>query len=116
MNKKLEKILPASEARRNFFAILRDAQNPGCVYTITLDGRPKAVVLSSKTYDAWKETISIVKDGCLAKGIRKAQKEVDFGDYFVLDEILKENGYVLCDEQKRKYSVRAPGKKRGKKP
>jgi len=44
MQKKIAKIIPATEARKEFFSILRDASQEKSYYVITVDGLPMATI------------------------------------------------------------------------
>lgn len=46
MQKKKVKILPATEARKEFFNIIRDASNEKSFYVITVGGMPTATIVA----------------------------------------------------------------------
>ena len=114
MIKKIGTILPATEAREKFFKILKEVKKSNRVYTITLDGKPKAVILSAEEYDAWKETIEIMSNPKIARDIKEAEKDFKAGRYVTLEEVLKEEGYLVKEAPKKKY-VPCSSKKKGKK-
>jgi len=114
MIKKTETILPATEARKKFFKILEDVKKPNRVYTVTLDGKPKAVILSSEEYEAWRETVEIMSNPEIVKDLKEAEKDFKAGRYVPLAEVLKEEGYLVKEMPKKKY-VPPPRKKQGKK-
>jgi prevent-host-death family protein len=114
MAKKIETTLPATEARQKFFKILEDVKKPDRVYTITLDGKPKAVILSSEEYEAWRETIEIMSNPEIVKDLKEAEKDFKAGRYTPLEEVLKEEGYLVREAPKKKYVPRS-SKKQGKK-
>lgn len=114
MTKKIETILPATEVREKFFKILEDVKKPNRVYTITLGGKPKAVLLSAEEYEAWKETIEIMSNPEIIKDLKEAERDFKAGYYTPLEEVLKEEGYLVKDGSKKKYVSRSY-KKQGKK-
>jgi len=115
MAKKIKTILPATEARKNFFKIIKKIDKPNQSYTITLDGKPKAVILSFDEYDSWLETLEILNDPKLMDEIKQAEEDFAKGKYVSLEEVLKEEGFVLADKPKKKYEVSSNLKKKGSK-
>lgn len=115
MAKKIETILPATEVRKKFFKILEDVKKPNRVYTITLGGKPKAVILSCEEYEAWRETIEIMSNPKIIKDLKEAEKDFKAGHYVPLEEILKEEGYLVKDGSKKKYVSRSFKKQSKKK-
>ncbi|MBU4078233.1 type II toxin-antitoxin system Phd/YefM family antitoxin, partial [Patescibacteria group bacterium] len=47
MNIKMKNIISISEARNRIFEITDDVQAPNKVYTLTSNGKPKAVIVSA---------------------------------------------------------------------
>ena len=72
--KKIETILSATEARKKFFMILKKIKKLAQVYTITLGGKPRAVILSVEEYEAWRETIEIISNSEILKDLKEAKK------------------------------------------
>ncbi|MBU2472788.1 type II toxin-antitoxin system Phd/YefM family antitoxin [Patescibacteria group bacterium] len=98
--------LPISEARTKIFKIVNEIQKTGVYYTITEKGRPKAVIMSAEEFESWQETLEVQKMfPNLEKDIKQAQEDYKKGNYVTLEEILKQEGYVLADKGKRKYEV-----------
>ena len=88
--------LSISEARKNIFDIAREVQKPGAYYTLTENGRPKAVVMSSEEFESWAETLNIIAEfPNLKKDIKEAEKEYKNGDYITLEDLLEKEGYIL---------------------
>ncbi|MBI2981518.1 MAG: type II toxin-antitoxin system Phd/YefM family antitoxin [Deltaproteobacteria bacterium] len=69
-------ILPASEARSEFFTLLDKIIRLREKYTITKDGHPGAVLMSAEEFDEWVETLQILSRPLAVKGIRKGLKEL----------------------------------------
>jgi len=115
MIKKIETTLPATEARRNFFKIIKGIDKPNQSYTITLEGRPKAVILSFDEYDSWVETLEILNNPKLMDEIKQAEKDFAKGEYIPLEEVLKEEGFVLADKPRKMYGISSSLKEKGPK-
>ncbi len=96
--------MPISEARKKIFSIAQDVQKPNQHYTLTENGRPKAVVLSVDEYQSLIETVDILNNPVLMKDIKKAESEYAKGQYSTLDDILKEEGYVQISSHPREIS------------
>ena len=58
--------------------------------TITINGKPKAVLVSTQELDFIEETLEILSNPKLMKDIRKAEKEIEEGKYVTLEELQKE--------------------------
>lgn len=111
--------LSISEARKNIFDIARDVQKPNQYYTLTENGRPKAVILSARDFESWQETLEVMRDfPSLDKDIKQTDRALATGVYkkwATLDDLLKKEGYVFADRSKQEYGVRTTAQtKRGK--
>jgi prevent-host-death family protein len=111
----IETTLPATEAREKFFKILEDVKKASRIYTVTLDGKPKAVILSSEEYQAWRETLEIISHPEIVKDLKEAEKDFKAGHYTPLEEVLKEEGYLVREMPKKKYVPRSFKKQSKKK-
>ena len=109
--------IPISEARRRIFELVDKIQKRGSYYTITDKGRPKAVMMSAEEFESWQETLEVQKMfPDLDKEIKQVRKDVKSGaykNYPTLEEILKEEGF-LVSEKKRKYVSTSSQTKRKK--
>lgn len=99
--------LPISEARKQLFSIDELAQKPGRHFTLTKQGRPRLVVLSSDEYNSLIETMEVLSDPRALKRIQAAEAAYEKGDYVTLDELKGELGYSVS----RKRAVRRHAKK-----
>lgn len=111
--------LSISEARKNIFDIASDVQKPNNYYTLTENGRPKAVILSAADFESWQETLEVMRDfPDLDKDIKEADRAVASGAYkkwATLDDLLKKEGYIVAERPKQKYGIRTKVQtKRGK--
>lgn len=108
--------LSITEARKNIFKIVADVQKPETHYTLTENGRPKAVILSVEEYDSLVETIEVMQEfPDLQKDIKEAEAEFARGEYVTLEEILAKEGFVLADKGNDKYEVSSNRAKNGAK-
>lgn len=78
--------LPATEAKRRFLELVRNAERRGEEVTITHHGEPKAVILPHDEYQRLLETIEILADGELVKKIRRGLADAAAGETLSLDE------------------------------
>lgn len=70
----LSSVLPAHQARANFYQLLSEAGDQLRQFTITLRGKAKAVLMSAEEFDGWLETLEIMSNKKLSKSIEKALK------------------------------------------
>jgi len=86
--------MTATEARKNFYAVINAAGHPGVAVAITHEGIPKVVVMSFEEYEGWQETMEIMADPELSKGLLRDMKLLKAGklktvDYDTLKKSLK---------------------------
>lgn len=102
----LNNTISITEARKNIFKIAENVQKANTFYTLTEDGRAKAVIMSAEEFDSWQETMEVMRDfPDLKKDIEEAERDYKKGDYITLDELLAKEGYVVADKSKIKYGV-----------
>ncbi|MCX5749012.1 MAG: type II toxin-antitoxin system Phd/YefM family antitoxin [Candidatus Saganbacteria bacterium] len=88
--------LSISEARKNIFDIAEQVQKPSTYYTLTENGRPKAVVMSAEEFESWTETLDVIAEfPGLKNSIKEAEKEYKSGDYITLEDLLEKEGYIV---------------------
>lgn len=101
--------LSISEARKNIFKIAEMVQKPAVRYTLTENGRPKAVVLSADEFESWQETLEVIKDfPDLEKDIKELEEDKKSGaykKYITLEEILSKEGFLVAEKSAKKYEV-----------
>lgn len=106
-----KRTLSISEARKRIFEIADEVQKPDTHYTLTENGRPKAVIISVEEFESLLETIEVLQEfPNLAKDIEEAERDFLRGDYVTLDEILAKEGYIkeglmVADKDKQRYDV-----------
>ena len=86
----MNKTVTASEARNDFFSILREVETPGVAITITYDGHPKGVLMSVEEFDGWMETMDILSSPVEAGEILERLHSKD-EESVSLEEVLKKD-------------------------
>ncbi len=117
----VKRTISISEARKRIFDIADEVQIPNKVYTLTSDGKPKAVIMSAAEYESLLETISVLDDfPDIQKDIAEADEAVRTGEYkkwSTLDDLKREWGMAVkvAEKPKRKYGVHTHPKAKRKK-
>ncbi len=75
----LNPILPANEARTNFYRILEEAGKNMRQFTITHRGKPPVIIMSAEEFEGWQETLEIMSDKKLVARLRQARKDLKAG-------------------------------------
>jgi len=98
----LKNIISTTEARRRIFELTDAVQKPDQYYTLTENGRAKAVLVSSEEFSSMQSTIeALAEDPDLPKLMAEADEAVrnnDFSNYISFDDFLKEEGYVVAEK------------------
>lgn len=94
---KMKTIISISEARRRIFDIAEEVQKPSTYYTLTENGRAKAVLMSAEQFDSIMEDLEILSDPKIMADIKEAEEQFKRGEYVTLDELMKEYGYTDAD-------------------
>ena len=63
-------IVPANEARSNFYQLLEEADTKLQQFIVTLRGKAKAVIMSAEEFAGWQETLEVLSDKKLVKSIK----------------------------------------------
>lgn len=79
-NVRVNKFMTITEARKNLYAVVDEAEHPGVAVAITHNGTPKVVVMSFEEYEGWQETMEIMNDADLDKELVEAMKEMKAGN------------------------------------
>lgn len=88
----MTKTITATQARKNFFQILREAVLPGNIIRVTLTDQQPVIIMSEEEYESWLETMEILSDPVQAKHLRQAIREHAAGtmETVPLEEVLTE--------------------------
>ncbi|OGI60738.1 hypothetical protein A2641_00330 [Candidatus Nomurabacteria bacterium RIFCSPHIGHO2_01_FULL_37_25] len=108
-----------SEARRRIFDIADEVQAPNKVYSLTADGKPKAVIMSAEEYESWTETMEVLRE-CpdIFERVAESDRAVKTGDWsnFVSwEDVKKEWGLNVARNSKNKHDISNTSTKKRKK-
>lgn len=84
--------LPLAEVRANLSRLVDEAVRTHERIEVTRQGRRAVVILSADDYDSIMETLAILSDEELMRGIREAEAEAESGTIYTLDEVTEEMG------------------------
>ena len=114
-----ETTLPLTEARRTIFTLASNVQKPGRYYTLTDNGRAKAVIMSAQEFESWVETLEVMRDfPTIAKDAAEARRDFKSGKwkkYTSLESILEKEGLISNKVPKRTYGVSRPAQTKRRK-
>ncbi|MBI1812344.1 type II toxin-antitoxin system Phd/YefM family antitoxin [Candidatus Peregrinibacteria bacterium] len=85
----MTKTVTASQARNNFFAILREIKTPGVSIVITYEGHPEGVLMSVEEFESWQETLDIMSHPEEVAAIEEGMREKERGEVVTLEEFKK---------------------------
>lgn len=84
------KTLPVTKAREELTSLVENAAKRLDEYVITVNGVPKAVLMSSDEFDSWQETMDILSDPKALREIKESEKQIARGEYVTLEQLKKE--------------------------
>jgi len=103
--------ISTTEARKNIFNITDEVQTLGRYYTLTENGKPKAVVMSAEEFESWVETLEVMREfPDLDKDVAKTDNAIKSGNYkkwATLDDLKKDWGFSLAEKRTKKYAVQS---------
>ncbi len=113
----VKRTISISEARKRIFEIAEEVQAPHKIYTLTADGKPKAVIMSAEEYESWVETMEVMRIfPDLEKDIAETDEAVRTGEYkkwATLEDMIARRPVVVAEKAKRKYGVHSKTKAKG---
>jgi len=80
-------ILKASDARKNLFKLMDKAERLRHRYMLTRNGTPQAVLMSAEEYEEWVETLEVMADEGLMKGIKEGLEDFKKGRVHTHEEV-----------------------------
>ena len=83
----IKNTISSTEARQNFADVVDKISNAGLRYTLTINGKPRVVMINAEEYDSWMETMEIMQDPKLMAGIRRGLKDIEAGKTISLEEV-----------------------------
>ena len=108
--------IPISEARKRIFELADEVQKPSNYYTLTENGKPKAVFMSADTFDSLMEDLEILHSPETLASIKKSEEEYARGEYISWSDMKKELAehrvpLLVADKPKRGYAARRKNKR-----
>ncbi|MBU0999045.1 type II toxin-antitoxin system Phd/YefM family antitoxin [Patescibacteria group bacterium] len=104
--------LSATEARQDFFNILSKVEKTNVPFTITINGVPKVVIMNAEEFDSWQETLEIMSNPELVKGIEQGKKDLREGRYSTFEEVFGMTPEeALADKGKKVYRAKKSKRK-----
>lgn len=82
-------ILTATDARNDFLNIIDRASDNLEEFIITKKGDVKAVIMSAREFESWKETIEILSDKRAIEDIRQSEADYKAGRVTKLEDYKK---------------------------
>lgn len=89
--------MSATKARSDFFNILDKVDKANLSFTITVNGSARAVIMNADEFDSWRETLDIMSNPELVKGIKEGKKDIAAGRVVSLEKILEEYNWEIKD-------------------
>ena len=86
----MKKFLSATEARKQFFQLIKALDQPDSQVVITVDGTPKIVMIPYEDYEGLLETLDILSDPEAVKGIEEGEADIKAGRTIPWEEVKKE--------------------------
>jgi prevent-host-death family protein len=86
----MSKTVPVREFRNHLADLLDEVADRREHVTITRHGRPSAVVIPVREYEALEETADILSDDDTLAAIRRGLDDLAAGDVISLDEVRKQ--------------------------
>jgi len=87
------KTLPITKAREELPTLVDRADKLLEEYTITVNGQPKAVIISAKELDSLKETLDILSNPQLMADIKEGEEQIARGEYLTEKEFKRQTGW-----------------------
>lgn len=85
-------LIPISDVRAKLPDLVDKVNKRLDRVTITVNGQPKATLISAEELDSLEETLEILSNPKLMKELRKAEKEIEEGKGIPWEEVQKELG------------------------
>ena len=89
----MTKILSITKAREDFPKIVDRANRLLEKFVITVNGAPKAIVMSHDEYESLQETLDILSEPGALEEIKQAEKEIKEGKFVTLKQLKKDLGW-----------------------
>lgn len=94
----MTKTLTATKARKEFFKLIEKSEQPGSTIIITLNGIAKTIMMSVQNFEDWQETLEIMSDKDLMKGIKKGLRDIKEKKWYSAQEVKKKLNLDQCSK------------------
>ncbi len=85
-------LIPISDVRAKLPDLVEKVNKKLDRVTITVNGKPKATLISAEELESIEETLEILSNPRLMKDLKKAEKEIEEGKGIPWEEVQKELG------------------------
>lgn len=82
-----EVTLPLAEIKKRLSEIVDGVERHHDRVLLTRNGRPAAVIMSPDDLEALEDTLDLLSDPKAVRAIRKAEAEIDEGNFLTADEL-----------------------------
>lgn len=83
----IKNTISSTEARQKFAEVISNIDRTSARYTLTVNGKPKVVMMNAEEFESWNETLEVMSDPALVKRLKKARAEIDRGEYSTFEEV-----------------------------
>ncbi|MDR9451169.1 MAG: type II toxin-antitoxin system Phd/YefM family antitoxin [Acidimicrobiia bacterium] len=83
----MSKVLPLSEVKAKLSEVVDEIVTTHERVTVTRNGRPVAVLVSTDDLDAIEETVAILSDPAAVRDIEQGRAAIEAGDVISKDEV-----------------------------
>jgi antitoxin YefM len=78
--------ISSTEARSNFAEIIDHIAEEGARYTVTLNGKPKAVLLAADELEGLLETLEILSEPGASARIKEVERRIEEGEWLGFED------------------------------
>ena len=76
-----------TQVRQNIFSIADDIVASSIPIKVIHKNKPSLVIMSNDEYESWLETMDVMSDTKLVRGIEKAKDEYKRGEHYTYEEV-----------------------------
>ena len=88
----LATVLPASQARANFYDLLEASAKNLRTFFITHRGKPKVAIIPMDELESWQETLEVIAENPnIVNELTKSREEVKKGKTISIDKLIKKH-------------------------
>lgn len=87
----IKNTISSTEARKKFAEVIDNIGRGSARYTLTVNGKPRVVMMNAEEFEGWIETNDILSDPKLVAGIKRGQADIKAGRVHSFKEVFGEN-------------------------